>query len=197
MPSAYVPLVQVTTRLYVQFPHLRHGVGESPCEEGDGDLCARGSAQRFVVCALGDASLSYGSLLSGHILSTCCVPGAVPGVGGQAVNEGDGLEWGPVCRKEAWKGGRAWPGEAVREPPLAGSVQPLSRGRVEGSLGASGGEGAREEAAVSRAWERERGGGWEPADNGREVMGHWCWALWAADRTLVCVPSLLEDTGGF
>lgn len=55
MPSAYVPLVQMTTRLYVQFPRLRHGVGESPCEEGDGDLCAQGSAQRFVVCALGDA----------------------------------------------------------------------------------------------------------------------------------------------
>lgn len=196
MPSAYVPLVQVTTRLYVHFPHLHHGVGESPCEEGDGDLCAQGSAFCCVRPRRCQPLLRVTPQRAcpEHLLcARRCAGGGGPGSERRRrLRVGTSMQEGSMERRQSLARG------SVREPLLAGSVQPpVSKGRVEGSLGASGGEGAREEASVSRAWEREWGGGWEPADNGREVMRHWCWALWAADRTLVCVPSLLEDTGGF
>lgn len=120
----------------------------------------------------------------------------VLGMGQQAMNKADSSTWGPVCRKEAWRGDRTRPGEALRGPLPAGAVQPVSKGRVEGSVGTSGGKGAQKKADVRCQRGPEAGAGaasgeWQGGD-GALALG-----LVGCGEDTGFVPSFLEATGGF
>lgn len=99
------------------------------------------------------------------------MPGAVPGAGEQAVNEADGLEWDPFAGRKHGEGTE--PSLAKRSGDLSLQVPSSQCAKKEwralwGHLEAKEPR-RRLKSDVRGARRRELG---EPAENGREVMGH-------------------------
>lgn len=103
---------------------------------------------------------------------------------------------GPACRKEAWRGDRAQPGEALRGPLPAGAIQPVSKERVAGSVGASGGKGTQKETEVRcpRGPEAGTGGASRERQGGDGALAL---GIAGCGKDVGFVPGLLEATGGF